>query len=228
MTLSRGSPPITHLCFADHLFIFVEASTAQVDVIRECPDIFESSSGQKISQDKSKIFFSKNVNHTSSIKIAQAFGFLLTNDLGKYLGVPINHRRVTSSYFSHVTEKLMHNLSNWKAHTLSLVGRITLCSSILSSIPSYIMQTSLLLGNVCNDIDKVCRKFVWGCMDGRRKIHLCDWDTLCKPKLVGGLGIRQAHLANLAHMTKIGWSLIHHQEELWVRVLRSSMGVAQI
>ena len=35
VTLSRKGPPITHLCFADDLFIFVEASMVQVDIIRE-------------------------------------------------------------------------------------------------------------------------------------------------------------------------------------------------
>ena len=85
---------------------------AQVEVIQDCLDIFAASLGQKISHDKTKIFFSKNVNHTQFIGIAQAFGFSLTNALGKYLGVLINHRRVTSSCFSHVIEKLLHKLSN--------------------------------------------------------------------------------------------------------------------
>ena len=31
ITLSNGGPPITHLCFADGLFIFVEASMEQVE-----------------------------------------------------------------------------------------------------------------------------------------------------------------------------------------------------
>ena len=92
----------------------------------------------------------------------------------------------------------MQKLINWKAKSLSLAGRITLCSSVLMSIPSYSIQTSFLPGAVCNSIDKICRKFVWGSIDGRRKMHLCDWETLCKPKTVGGLGLRQAHLSNLA------------------------------
>ena len=36
ITLSRDGPPITHLCFADDLFIFAEASMDQVEVIKCC------------------------------------------------------------------------------------------------------------------------------------------------------------------------------------------------
>ena len=92
ITFSRGGPPITHLCFADDLFIFAEASMEQVEVIKNCLDLFAASSGQKISREKTRIYFSKNVHHSRSLEIANDFGFSLTGDLGKYLGVPLQIR----------------------------------------------------------------------------------------------------------------------------------------
>ena len=92
ITFSKGGPPITHLCFADDLFIFAEASMEQVEVIKNCLDLFAASSGQKISREKTRIYFSKNVHHSRSLEIANDFGFSLTGDLGKYLGVPLQIR----------------------------------------------------------------------------------------------------------------------------------------
>ena len=48
-----------HLCFADDLFIFAEASMQQVEIIKHWLQLFENSSGQKGSQEKTKIYFLK-------------------------------------------------------------------------------------------------------------------------------------------------------------------------
>ena len=172
ISISRGGSKITHLGFADDLFIFAEASMSQVEVINECLTIFCASSGQKISNKKTKIYFSKNVNHVRANEIASAFGFSLTNDLGKYLGVPFHHRRVNANSFSYVTESLMQKLSTWKTPSLSLAGRLVLCKSVISALPTYAMQTSLLPSRVCKKIDSICRRFLWGETNGRRKLHL--------------------------------------------------------
>ena len=83
----------------------------QVGVIHDCLNLFCSSSGQKVSKEKTKIFFSRNVNHVRTNEIASAFGFSLTHDLGKYLGVPLQHRATFASSFSYITEKIMQCLS---------------------------------------------------------------------------------------------------------------------
>lgn len=52
----RSGLPITHLFFADHLILFVEASPNQIHVIKECLATFCSMSGQHVNYDKSKIY----------------------------------------------------------------------------------------------------------------------------------------------------------------------------
>ena len=64
ITISRGGPPLTHLCFADDLLIFAEVAMDQVDIIKSCLETFCQTSGQIISKEKTKIFFSKNVHHS--------------------------------------------------------------------------------------------------------------------------------------------------------------------
>ena len=49
VVLSRGGPPISHLCFVDDLFLFAEASMEHVPIIRACLEVFCASSSQKVS-----------------------------------------------------------------------------------------------------------------------------------------------------------------------------------
>lgn len=66
-------------------------------------------------------------------------GFQMTDDLGKYLGVPILHKRVNCRSFQFILNKVDQRLSTWKAKILSFVGRITLTQSVLQALPTYVM-----------------------------------------------------------------------------------------
>lgn len=49
---------ISHFLFAYDMLQFVEASMEQIDVIKECLQVFCDYSGQKVSVAKTKLFFS--------------------------------------------------------------------------------------------------------------------------------------------------------------------------
>ncbi|CAN1849498.1 Putative ribonuclease H protein At1g65750 [Linum perenne] len=67
-------------------------------------------------------------------------------------------------------------------------------------------------------------------MDGSRKIHKVKWQTVCKPKCLGGLGLRSASDLNRVFLMKIVWGLISRSDDLWASDLitkylnRSSQG----
>lgn len=84
--LSRGGPKLSHICFADDLIRFAEASVSQIRVIRSVLEMFCSASGQKVSLSKSKIFFSKNVARERGEQISRESGIASTRELGKILG----------------------------------------------------------------------------------------------------------------------------------------------
>lgn len=59
LTFGRGNGPImSHICFADDIVLVAEASSDQVHMIRDLLDAFCMNSGQKVSLNKSKVFFS--------------------------------------------------------------------------------------------------------------------------------------------------------------------------
>jgi hypothetical protein len=53
-------------------------------------------------------------------------------------------------------------LNGWKIDRLSFAGRLTLAKVVLATIPSYAMQTTRLSVDVCKEVDKRIRNFVWG------------------------------------------------------------------
>lgn len=49
---------------------------------------------------------------------------------------------------------------------------------------------------MCDDLDKVKQRVLWGSLEDKRKISLVVWDDVCKVKKRGGLGLKHAKLQN--------------------------------
>ncbi|KAG7557811.1 Reverse transcriptase domain [Arabidopsis suecica] len=229
ISLSQGGPKLSHICFADDLILFAEASVAQVRVIRTVLEKFCLASGQKVSLEKSKIFFSNNVSRELERLISAESGIESTRELGKYLGMPILQKRINKETYGEVLERVASRLAGWKSQTLSFAGRITLTKAVLSSIPIHTMSSIILPAATLDRLDKMSRTFLWGGKPDKKKMHLLSWKKVCRPKAEGGLGIRGAKLMNKALVAKVGWRLLNDETSLWARVLRSKykVGAAQ-
>ena len=111
ISISRGGPKLSHICFADDLILFAEASVRQIRVIRRVLERFCLASGQKVSLEKSKIFFSRNVSRDLSKSISDESGIQSTMDLGKYLGMSVLQKRINKETFSSVLERMSSKLA---------------------------------------------------------------------------------------------------------------------
>ena len=160
ITLSRNGVPLSHLFFADDLLLFAEASVEQTSIISSVLDSFCYSFGSKVNKSKTLIYFSKNVGDSEANVISGMLGYSVTKDLGKYLGIPLQHSRVSSCMYQELIAKVERRLSSWTASHLSLAGRITLAQSVLQAISIYVMQTVMLPSGVCDRIDRACRRFI--------------------------------------------------------------------
>jgi hypothetical protein len=64
------------------------------------------------------------------------------------------------------------------------------------------------------------RNFLWKGAKNDRKIALISWDKICKPKLKGGLGLRDPTTLNKVLSAKIWWRWLKHPKDLWARLWR--------
>ena len=79
----------THLFFADDLILFSKVNSEAYDANSDVLEIFYKESGQKISVEKSRIYFSPNVNANLRLEVCDKLGIHETTNIGKYLGFPI-------------------------------------------------------------------------------------------------------------------------------------------
>ncbi|KAK9911967.1 hypothetical protein M0R45_035844 [Rubus argutus] len=217
---SQSGPKISHLFFADDLMLFADATLDQACTLKNCLDNFCSLSGQTISYEKSLLYVSPNTGRDIATDISTICGSPLTNDLGKYLGMPLIHSRVNKYTYAGILDKVQSRLSSWKCKVLNLAGRLTLINSVTAAIPNYAMQTVRLPMSICNDLDKLNRNFLWGDTENKKKIHLVNWDTVCLPKTLGGFGIKKSSDMNQAMLAKAGWRLFQHDPGLWASMYR--------
>lgn len=206
---------LTHLFFAHNITLFAEANMKQACVIQKVMRDFYGQSGQKISLNTSLLHISANVNTKKAKKISDFLGINLTNDLGRYLGIPFIHGKITKKTFKLLLDKVYSRLVGSKAKVLSMTRRITLIKSMTLAIPGYVMQTTKIRKAICDSIDKCNRSFLQGDNDQKRHVHLVSWKEMCKPKANGGLGIRLMRQTNSAMLAKLGWRIITSPDSLW-------------
>ncbi|KAH1038182.1 hypothetical protein J1N35_039925 [Gossypium stocksii] len=97
--------------------------------------------------------------------------------LGKYLGVPLLHQRVTRDTFQYIVENMRKKLAGWKSKLLSFAGRITLAKAVLAAIPVCYVVDGRSKG-VCYEMEKIIRYFVWGTTE-EKKGYIWSNGTIC-------------------------------------------------
>lgn len=67
--------------------------------------------GKKVNLNKSQLFVSDNVNLVFVDHLAQKVDIPLTKDLGRYLGVPSIHNRVSEGTFAKMIDRVKERLA---------------------------------------------------------------------------------------------------------------------
>ena len=202
---SGNGPAFSHLFFANDLVLFARADGTNFSTIRDVLDEFCSTSGQTISEAKSRVYFSSNADRDTSESLSDILGFASTPSLGKYLGLPIKHSRSSFHEYNFVLDRVKQKLVGWKANMLSFASHVILIQASLAAIPSYIMQCTKLSGRILDGIDRVNRNFLWGTTETAKKIHWVGWQKVTKTKKDGGLGLQAAKGRNIALLAKLNW-----------------------
>lgn len=68
-------------------------------------------------------------------------------------------------------------------------GRVQLIQSVLLSIQNFASQIFLMPKKVLQQVETICKRFLWNGEVLNRGKALLAWETLCQPKVAGGLNI---------------------------------------
>lgn len=184
-------------------------------------DLYQDSSGKLINMDKYIIIFSKKVKEEDIDRIKKWFPYRVNDRMGKYLGIPTQFGRSKRIDFNYLVDRHKKKLNGWNEKTLSYVGKIVLIKEVSQAIPIYVMSVFIFPDNLCQEMDRLIKKFWWGAKENDRKISWTKWETLFHRKDRGELGLRYMSISNDALLAKQGWRIITNQKSIIHKCLKA-------
>jgi hypothetical protein len=133
----------------------------------------------------------------------------------KYLGVPIDDKKLCKSLWLPTVEKVEKKMGAWQGKFLSLGGRLVLINSSLTNVPLYMLSMYKAPKYIVKKMDLFRKRLLWQGGHTIRKYHLADWNMVCSPRGQGGLGVLDLHKTmNEALLAKWLWKL-ENTNGLW-------------
>ncbi len=218
-TVGVGDMGIHSLQFADDLLIFFDGTAKSAKVIKVLLEAFTVASGLKINFTKSSII-PINLESSWAADLAGYFGCTTGGFPFTYLGLPLSPKALRKADYLPLLEKLDKSLAGWKGLPLSRAGRLVLVNAVLSSVPVFFCSAFRLPVWVAKAIDKIRRGFFW---KGKPNVSgfycLVNWHQACRPRELGGLGIRNIKSLNSSLLMKNLWTFNTDRQAPWVRLL---------
>ena len=218
--VGRNEIECSMLQFADDTLFMCEDSFSNVFTIKAILRMFELASGLKVNFHKSKLAGIK-VGRSSLETYARSLICGLIQVPFKYLDLKVGGNPRRTQFWEPVVDKVKARLSAWKGKCLSLAGRVCLVKSVLTSVPLFYLSLFKAPVSVCKTIASIQRRFVWAWGAKNKRISWVSWDTVCKPKEEGGLGVKDIRTFNCALLAKWKWRMLNEEKGKWKEILVS-------
>lgn len=144
LQISRRSPSISYLFFADHFLLFYKANPQSCVAVKHLIRKFCKYSGDVINFAKSFVMFIPNTPQKFKRFMRSLIGTLFADDFGKYLGVDVEINGRSSSKFQPLLEKIERKIEECQNLTLSHAGKILLVNATLVSLCQHIQSILIL------------------------------------------------------------------------------------
>ena len=206
---------LTHLSFADDLLIFIEGNIESVQCVLQVLKEFEEQSGLAVSMQKTS-FFASGTTEEEINTIQASTGMPCGNLPFRYLGVPMNSRKLSLSSCEPLLHQIKTRFSSWSTKTLSFSGRLLLIKTIISGITNFWCSSFVLPKACVAKINSMCSVLLWrGNLEAHNTARVA-WETVVKTKKEGGLGVKDLLLWNKACCLRLIWLLFFRPNSVWV------------
>jgi hypothetical protein len=116
-------------------------------------------------------------------------------------------------------KKFEKRLDHWCNRWLTLGGRLVLIKAVLVSQPVFWMSMVAIPSSILERLRQLIYTFLWSGGKEKKRIHLCNWDNLARPKKAGGWGIKNLVFFNKALAEKSLWRGLS-TEGIWKKVIK--------
>ncbi|XP_075087666.1 uncharacterized protein LOC142169669 [Nicotiana tabacum] len=138
-------------------------------------------------------------------KVEDITGFTRGQFPFMYLGCPIFYTRRRKDYYQGLIKKLKDKLHAWKGKLLSSGGKALLITSVLQSMPVYLLSVLDPPQNILKHLHKIFARFFWSTKEEGRSRHWASWQKLCTPKDERGLGFRSLNDVSKELFLNLWW-----------------------
>ncbi|KAF7844182.1 ribonuclease H [Senna tora] len=219
--IGRNATPITHLMYADDTLLFFEAKDFNLRAVNSVLNEYADMAGQKMNISKSFLVFSPNIRHNNKREMANFFNLKFHATLGKYLGTYIDCKESKAHVIQDTIDKIESKLKVWKSRLLSQAARFTLIKSVINSYLVYPLSCMQFPKDKCRKIESLMSNFFWGYNGNTPRMHMQNWNDLCKSKETGGLALCNVSAFNEALLAKHMWRIMTNNSSLALSTLSS-------
>ncbi|XP_013639486.1 PREDICTED: uncharacterized protein LOC106344713 [Brassica oleracea var. oleracea] len=207
------SPRLTHLLFADDLLVFSDGSRFSINGIKSVMASFKLWSGLDMNEAKSEIFFGGYTDIHASV-LADLSGFKWGSFPTRYLGLPLDPKRIAMATLQTFLERITSKLHSWTVKCLSFAGKVHLI--YFYGMVNFWISVFVLPKRFYEKVDSLCSAFLWKNRTSSASGARVSWSDICKPKKEGGLGLRKLEKFELIFRLKRLWNFFSNSGSLWV------------
>ena len=151
---------LTHLSFADDLLIFIDGSINSVQQVLQVLKEFEKRSVLAVSMQKTS-FYASGMTVEETDLIQASTGMSLGSLPVRYLGVPLNSKKLSLVNCEPLIHQIKTRFSSWSVKSLSFSGRLLLIKTVIAGITTFWCSAFVLPKACINRINSLCSIFLW-------------------------------------------------------------------